>query len=85
MNTCLIILLLFLHYRVLFLSPKDENGVRKRLVYQGGWLLTCPEEDFNRMGMMVQGDATTYSQALLNESQPMLDQTGIQVGVANFN
>ena len=72
------------YHRVLFLSPKDENGVRKRLVYQdrGGWLLTSPEEDFNRMGMMPPGDAANYQR---NEAKPtlMMNQTGIQVGVVS--
>ena len=40
------------------MSPKNADGVSTPLVFHGGWLFTCPEEDFGYMERMAGGNLT---------------------------
>ena len=64
------------------LSPKQSNGTYKRLEYHDGWLLTHPDEDFSRMGMVDGANEFTATDGGLTATMecPNLSRSGnIQV------
>lgn len=71
---------LFFLLRVFFLSPKQSNGVYKRLVYYDGWLLTHPDEDFSRMAINDEDLNTDIGPSMTSVSgDPPLQGGNVQV------